>query len=92
MLEQIYSSRGEAVMAKLPKIDKVEIKVRGLDHPPPHFHVITTDGEALVEIKTLRVLSGELPKRALWTLEWAAENRTTLIAEWNLRNPRYKTE
>jgi hypothetical protein len=79
-------------MAKLPKDGKVEIKVRGHDHLPPHFHVITPEGECIVEIATLTVLAGTLPKRAAWAIEWAAENRSVLIAEWNRRNPQYPTE
>lgn len=55
-----------AVMAKLPKVGKVEIKVRGNDHLPPHFHVVGPDFDAQVEIATLRVLKGSLPKRAAW--------------------------
>ncbi|WP_262887946.1 DUF4160 domain-containing protein [Cyclobacterium salsum] len=34
------------------------------DHSPPHFHVVYQDNEALIDIKTLEILEGHLPKRA----------------------------
>ncbi len=79
-------------MARFPKRSKVEIVVRGNDHNPPHFHVVGPDVAAQVEIETLKVLRGSLPKKALWVLEWAAENRPALYAEWNRRNPHLKVE
>ena len=35
------------------------------DHPPPHFHARYGEFEATVEIGTLEVLDGQLPRRAL---------------------------
>jgi hypothetical protein len=38
---------------------------------PPHFHASYGDGEALIEIETLAVYRGELPRRAMaLVLEW----------------------
>lgn len=43
------------------------------DHNPPHFHVSYGDDEALVEINTLAVFSGQVPARVLGlVIEWAA--------------------
>jgi hypothetical protein len=42
------------------------------DHVPPHFHAIYAEFEALIEIRTLSVIRGELPNRAMaLVLEWA---------------------
>ena len=42
------------------------------DHPPPHFHARYGGFEATVEIATLEVLEGQLPRRALNLVrEWA---------------------
>jgi hypothetical protein len=30
------------------------------DHLPPHFHAITPDNEALIEVATLTILRGDL--------------------------------
>ena len=35
------------------------------DHGPPHFHAYYGDHAALIEIETLKVIAGSLPKRAL---------------------------
>jgi hypothetical protein len=49
------------------------------DHSPPHFLAEYGEYEALVEIETLAVLRGELPRRAMaLVLEWAALHREEL--------------
>ena len=35
------------------------------DHAPPHFHVLYAEYEALIDIKTLDVIQGDMPPRAL---------------------------
>ena len=35
------------------------------DHDPPHFHAVYGEEEALIEVDTLAVVRGELPRRAL---------------------------
>lgn len=54
------------------------------DHFPPHFHIVTrADGEALIEIATLEILEGRVPKTILDAArEWARQNRTVLEAKW----------
>jgi hypothetical protein len=53
------------------------------DHEPAHFHAVYGDYEALLEIDSLAVLRGELPRRALaMVLEWAALHRTELRLNW----------
>lgn len=55
------------------------------DHEPPHFHVGYGEFEALIEVNTLAVYRGELPRRALaLTLEWAALHRDELRQDWQL--------
>ena len=50
------------------------------DHSPAHFHTEYGEYEALVEIETLSVLRGELPRRAMAiVLEWAALHRPTRL-------------
>ena len=54
------------------------------DHSPPHFHAEYGDFEALVEIETLGVLRGYLPRRAMaLVLEWAALHRAELRSDWD---------
>ncbi len=55
------------------------------DHAPPHFHALYADDEALIDIRTLEVIEGQLPRRALsLVLEWAQEHRTELMEDWDL--------
>ena len=55
------------------------------EHAPPHFHALYGEHEALIDIRTLQVLSGHLPKRALaLTLEWANDHRQGLMEDWSL--------
>jgi hypothetical protein len=55
------------------------------DHGPPHFHASYAEHEALLEIETLAVLRGDLPRRALaLVLEWALLHREDLRRDWNL--------
>ena len=55
------------------------------EHSPPHFHALYGEHEALIDIRTLDVIAGSLPRRALaLTIEWAVEHRNELMEDWNL--------
>lgn len=55
------------------------------DHSPPHFHAYYAGEAVAVEIDTLRVMFGRLPRRALaMVLEWAADRREALRKAWAL--------
>ena len=55
------------------------------DHAPPHFHALYSEYEVLIDIRTLDILEGEMPRRALaLILEWAQEHRAELIEDWEL--------
>jgi len=50
------------------------------DHAPPHFHALYAECEALIDIRTLEVIEGGLPRRALaLVLEWAQEHRAVKL-------------
>lgn len=53
------------------------------EHNPPHFHAKYGEFQAEIDINTLQVIKGELPKRAkTLVLEWADEHRAELIQNW----------
>lgn len=55
------------------------------EHAPPHFHALYAEYEVQIDIRTLEVIVGHLPKRALaLTIEWANEHRAELMEDWNL--------
>lgn len=76
-------------MATLKMTGTWKIKIYPNDHPPPHFHVQTADGESLVEILALRVSRTGANKRAQKeALEWAVHHQATLSRVWNEQNCR----
>lgn len=55
------------------------------DHAPPHFHAYYGKDAAVIEIDTLHLREGYLPRRALaMILEWAAAHRNELHEDWQL--------
>ncbi len=55
------------------------------EHAPPHFHAQYAEFKVEIEIETLRIMRGDLPRRALaMVLEWAALRRDELAANWEL--------
>jgi hypothetical protein len=70
----------------VPEISRffgIVIKMFFDDHNPPHFHVSYGDDNALIEIKTLAVFSGQVPARVLGlVIEWAALHQQELVEDW----------
>jgi len=63
----------------------IAIQMFWQDHAPPHFHALYGEDEALIDLRTLEVLEGRLPRRALsLVLEWATDHRAALMEDWNL--------
>lgn len=55
------------------------------DHAPPHFHALYAEHEVLIDIATLKIMKGGMPRRALaLVLEWASLHRDELLEDWNL--------
>jgi hypothetical protein len=55
------------------------------EHNPPHFHARYGDFKIEIEIRTLSVLAGKFPPRALGLLvEWATQHQEELMADWDL--------
>lgn len=64
------------------------IKIFHKDHNPPHFHAIYGEYDAVIEIKSGKVLAGKIPPRALRLVnEWRKIHKDELIERWdNARN------
>lgn len=72
-------------MPTLSQFYGVLIRMYFADHAPPHFHALYGDAEALIDIRTLEVIEGQLPRRAqALVLEWAAQHRAALQEDWDL--------
>lgn len=82
------ASRTEQVESKneMPEVTRffgIVIRMYYRDHDPAHFHAEYGEHEALIEIETLSILRGELPRRAMaLVLEWAALHRQELRVDW----------
>lgn len=71
-------------MPEISRFFGIIIKMFFCDHVPPHFHAIYGDEEALVCIKTLAVIAGKLPPRAIGlVMEWATLHQQELLILWD---------
>jgi hypothetical protein len=72
-------------MPTISRFYGILIQMYFADHPPPHFHALYAEFEALIAIQTFEVLRGDLPPRAMaLVLEWAQQHRNDLIRDWEL--------
>jgi hypothetical protein len=73
-----------AVMPEIARFYGIVIKVFFGDHPPPHFHAIYGEYNALVDVESLEIMEGDLPSRAQkLVLEWAILYQQDLLQMWN---------
>lgn len=88
-LVHYYAFQEEAGYADIARLGNVLIRMFADDHNPPHFHVVTPDGEALVLLSDLSVLAGAIDRRSLEVVrEWATMNRGAMSNEWRRLNER----
>lgn len=74
-------------MPTIARIGNIKVQVFADDHNPPHFHVVTPDGEALVSIAGLRILRGDLRRKDFdAVIEWANQNLDTIEDAWHSLN------
>ena len=54
------------------------------EHNPPHFHAIYGEYVGEFDIRTLKMLEGDLPPRAVSIVcEWAELHQAELLEMWN---------
>ena len=54
------------------------------EHNPPHFHVVYGEYMGVIDIRTLEMIEGDLPPKALSLVrEWAAKYTQDLLKIWN---------
>lgn len=70
-------------MPEISRFFGIVIRMYVNDHNPPHFHATYAEFEALINIETMQIYQGELPRRALaLVLEWTALHRGELQQDW----------
>lgn len=71
-------------MPEVARFYGIVIKIFFGDHPPPHFHAVYGECNALVSIESLEIIEGDLPSRAQkLVLEWATLYQQDLLQMWN---------
>ena len=72
-------------MPEISRFYGIIIRMHFNEHGVPHFHAHYGKQRASIEILTLQLIEGEIPKRALaHVLEWAFEHRNELKQNWEL--------
>jgi hypothetical protein len=65
------------------------IRMYHRDHEPAHFHVFYQGREAKIDIESLELIAGRLPRRALGlVLDWAELHQRELRDNWILAQQR----
>ena len=89
MISKIFANFAQKckdlVMPEVSRFYGIVIMLYINEHNPPHFHVKYAEYLAEIDIQTLKIIDGSLPKRAYsLVLEWAVEHREELMENWNL--------
>jgi hypothetical protein len=71
-------------MPEVTRFYGIVIKIFFSDHPPPHFHAVYGEYNALVGIESLKIIEGDLPSRGeKMVIEWATLYQKELLNMWN---------
>jgi hypothetical protein len=72
-------------MPTISRFFGIAIRMYYDDHGQPHFHAYYGSSSVKIDIETLDVIEGTLPRRALGlVMEWAAQYRNELMVDWQL--------
>ena len=72
-------------MPEITRFYGIVIKIFFLrEHNPPHFHAVYGEYNGIFEIETLKMLEGDLPRKAQNLItEWASNYQKELMKMWN---------
>jgi len=75
---------------KMPEITRfygIVIKIYfNREHNPPHFHAIYGEKEGVIDIKSLEMIEGDLPKKAQDLIkEWGREHTNKIMKMWDTK-------
>lgn len=63
--------------------DGIRVYMYRCGHNPPHFHAMYAEYEAVIDIRTLEVIAGELPGKQLKKVRrWAEKVQPMLLEEF----------
>ncbi len=62
----------------------IQMYFRGKEHNPPHIHAVYGDTKGAIEIKTSKVIDGNLSQSTVKIVRmWLKEHRAELLDMWN---------
>jgi len=65
----------------------IVVKMYFSDHLPPHIHAVYGEYNGIFDLKTLEMIEGDLPGRAIRLVnEWQKEYKNELIKIWETQN------
>jgi len=75
-------------MPTIKIIDSVKIDLYSREHPPPHFHAIYAEHEALIKIQDFEIYAGWIPgSKYHKVVIWAKANQEMLMENFKQLNP-----
>jgi hypothetical protein len=70
-------------MPTVTSVDGVKIQFYWDEHPPPHFHVEYGEYRAMIDMDTLEILEGDIPRpQYRKVLAWAQTRKAELLEAW----------
>jgi hypothetical protein len=70
-------------MPEISRFYGIVIAIYYSEHNPPHFHAKYGRSKIAIDIQTLEILEGGLPRRAFGlVLEWASIHQDELMQAW----------
>ncbi len=74
-------------------VDAAKLYMYPNGHPPPHFHVLFAEYRAVIDIKTMKLTRGNLPKAKLRAIiKWAKPRRAKLVEAWSITQQNFVPE
>lgn len=65
----------------------IKMYLLGKEHNPPHFHVMYGEYNAVIDIRTLAMIEGDLPAKGYSMVrEWAQKYQNDLLDIWQTQN------
>ena len=70
-------------MPEISRFYGIVVAMFNNEHNPPHFHARYGKDQVAIEIRTLHILEGWIPPRAIGlVMEWASDHQEELMRDW----------
>lgn len=87
----IFTCGGKA-MPTVAIVEGIKIQFYPKEHPPPHFHAVFAEHRAQIDISSLKVVKGRLPRAKLRIVVSAEARREALERAWEAVMAKQKPE